>query len=141
MVSARSETALRGQAHRLRELAAEEQDLRPVEVARALMTERAVFERRAVVVAEDREGFVRGLDALAAGVSAPGLAAGAPRPGTDAGLALLFAGQGTQRVGTGLELAAVFPAYAHALDAVVTELDTRLDRPLRPMLFAAPGTD
>ncbi|WP_370656858.1 SDR family NAD(P)-dependent oxidoreductase [Streptomyces sp. NBS 14/10] len=141
VVSARSETALRGQAHRLRELAAEEQDLRPVEVARALMTERAVFERRAVVVAEDREGFARGLDALAAGVSAPGLVAGAPRPGTDAGLALLFAGQGTQRIGMGLELADAFPAYAHALDAVVTELDTRLDRPLRPLLFAAPGTD
>ncbi|MEU5032194.1 type I polyketide synthase [Streptomyces milbemycinicus] len=141
VVSARSEGALRGQAHRLREFAAEEENLRPVEVARALVTERAVFERRAVVVAEDREGFVRGLDALAAGVSATGLVAGAPRPGTDAGLALLFAGQGTQRTGMGLELAASFPAYAHALDTVVTELDTRLDRPLRPLLFAASGTD
>ncbi|ADI03850.1 modular polyketide synthase [Streptomyces bingchenggensis BCW-1] len=141
VVSARSERALRGQAHRLREFAAEEENLGPMEVARALVTERAVFERRAVVVAEDREGFVRGLDALAAGVPATGLVAGAPRPGTDAGLALLFAGQGTQRIGMGLELAAAFPAYAHALDTVVTELDTRLDRPLRPLLFAAPGTD
>ncbi|MGY0055443.1 type I polyketide synthase [Streptomyces sp. LZ34] len=141
VVSARSERALRGQAQRLRELAAEEENLRPVEVARALATERAVFERRAVVVAENREGFVRGLDALAAGASAPGLVVGSPRPGSDTGLALLFAGQGTQRVGMGRELAAAFPAYAHALDTVLTELDGRLDRPLRPLLFAAPGTD
>ncbi|MES4909492.1 SDR family NAD(P)-dependent oxidoreductase [Streptomyces sp. NPDC000395] len=141
VVSARTERALRGQARRLRALAAGEENLRPVEVARALMTERAVFERRAVLVAEDREGFVRGLDALAAGVSAPGLVTGAPRPGSTAALALLFAGQGSQRIGMGRELAAEFPAYAHALDAVVDELDTRLDRPLRPLLHAAPGTD
>ncbi|MDX3233943.1 SDR family NAD(P)-dependent oxidoreductase [Streptomyces sp. ME19-01-6] len=141
VVSARSERALRGQAQRLREFAAEEESLRPVEVARALVTERAVFERRAVVVAEDREGFVRGLDALAAEVSAPGLVVGSPRPGSDPGLALLFAGQGTQRVGMGRELAAAFPAYAQALETVLTELDGRLDRPLRPLLFAAPGTD
>ncbi|MFI0736450.1 type I polyketide synthase [Streptomyces sp. NPDC021225] len=146
VISARTESALRGQARRLGEFTAGDADHAGlVDVARALATERAVFERRAVIVAEDREELVRGLAALAAGDLAPGLVTGSPPPGSgsgsDGGLAMLFAGQGTQRVGMGRELAAAFPAYARALDAVLTELDGHLDRPLRALLFAAPGTD
>ncbi|MDT3398606.1 SDR family NAD(P)-dependent oxidoreductase, partial [Streptomyces sp. B1866] len=141
VVSARSGAALRGQAGRLREFAAAEEDLRLADLAWALATERAAFDHRAVIVAEDRAGLLGGLAALAGGSAAPGLVRGTVPPASarGGGLALLFAGQGTQRAGMGRELYAAFPAYAQALDAVLAAFDGHLDRPLGPLLLAEPG--
>ncbi|KAK1186490.1 SDR family NAD(P)-dependent oxidoreductase [Streptomyces sp. NBS 14/10] len=135
VVSARSEGALRGQAQRLREFVADREELR--DVARALAGERAVFERRAVIVAEDRDDLVRGLDALAAGTPAPQLVERLTEPGdTDAPVvAVLFTGQGAQRVGMGRELYAAFPAFATAFDAVCAELATAGGPDVRKLLL------
>ncbi|MCQ8836714.1 CurL C-terminal domain-containing protein, partial [Streptomyces malaysiensis] len=63
VVSARSEAALRAQASRLASFMGERPELPTVDVALSLATTRTTFERRAVVLASDRAGFVDGLEA------------------------------------------------------------------------------
>ncbi|MEN2423896.1 type I polyketide synthase [Streptomyces rimosus] len=138
VLSARTEEALRAQAERLGRHLRDRADLEPAAVARALASSRTLMEHRAVVVADDREALLSGLDALAAGRTATGLAGGVA---VNAPTAFLFAGQGSQRAGMGRELYAAYPAFAAAFDAVCAELDPHLDRPLRDIVFAGEGSD
>ncbi|WP_079035605.1 type I polyketide synthase [Streptomyces albus] len=111
----------------------------PGAVARALARTRSRFAHRAVLLAEDTDGFRAALAALAAGASCPDVVRGrAAAPGRQA---FLFSGQGGQRPGMGRELYAAFPAYAAAFDAVCAQLDPHLRRPLREVVFAEPGTE
>ncbi|MDA4896055.1 polyketide synthase, partial [Streptomyces sp. MS2A] len=64
LVSAKSETALRAQAERLRSYVAERPGLRPLDVAFSLATTRGVLEHRAVVVGTDLSELAEGLGAL-----------------------------------------------------------------------------
>ncbi|WP_158634398.1 type I polyketide synthase [Amycolatopsis sp. WAC 01375] len=121
VISARTADTLAGQAAALREPLAEN---RPLDVAFAAATTRTPMRHRAVVVGADREELSRGLDAVTTG-----------EPVTTGGLAFFFTGQGAQRLGMGRELAAVFPVFAEAFDAVVAELDRHLDRPLRDVVW------
>ncbi|MFJ9846748.1 SDR family NAD(P)-dependent oxidoreductase, partial [Kitasatospora sp. NPDC101155] len=118
VLSGRTPDALRAQAARLREAAA---DLPVADVAAALATSRSMLNHRAVVVGSDRDALLRGLDALAAGSG--GAVEGAVRGG---GTAFLFSGQGSQRLGMGRELYARFPVFAEAFDAVCAEFDPAL---------------
>ncbi|WP_086821560.1 type I polyketide synthase [Allokutzneria sp. NRRL B-24872] len=125
VLSAHSEQALRDKASQLRAVLGSS---RPVDLAHALLTARAVQRHRAVVVGE------AGLVALSEGKSAPGLVSGlAGKPGR---IAFAFPGQGSQRAGMGQELYAAFPAFADALDEVCVRLDAHLPRPLREVIFA-----
>ncbi|MDT7800759.1 MAG: hypothetical protein QOI78_4192, partial [Actinomycetota bacterium] len=127
VLSGHDAAALAAQASRLRD-----HDGEPAELAYALATTRSVFEHRAVVLASDRDELLAGLDAVASGGPAAGVTSGTARPG---GLAFAFSGQGSQRAGMGRELYEVYPVFAAALDEICAAFDSRLDSPLRTVMF------
>ncbi|WP_189167811.1 type I polyketide synthase, partial [Sphaerisporangium melleum] len=108
----------------------------PADVGWSLATTRAVLDHRAVVVGADGEELLAGLRALAEGRTVPGTVTGT---GTGGKIALLFAGQGSQRVGMGAGLAAAFPVFSDALDDVCKVLDPLVERPVRDVMFTGPA--
>jgi polyene macrolide polyketide synthase len=94
----------------------------PADVGFTLATGRAAFEHRAAIVAGDRAGFEAALTALAEGAEHPDVHTGQTRTTR---LAMLFTGQGAQRVGMGCELYDRYAVYATALDDVLSRLDVR----------------
>jgi len=144
LLSGRSPEAVRAQAARLLERTGEREDgvepAHPAAVARALATTRTAFEHRTVVVGQDLDALRAGLAALASGENAAGVVRGTARPADAARPAILFTGQGSQRPGMGRELYDGVPRFARALDETFAALDPHLERPLRDIMFAAPGT-
>ncbi|GAA3868587.1 hypothetical protein GCM10022243_37780 [Saccharothrix violaceirubra] len=110
VLSAASAEALRDLAARLADVAGS-----PADVGSALATGRAALDHRAVVVGTDRESLLRGVASVAAGTPAAEVASGVAASG---GLAFLFTGQGSQRVGMGSELAAAFPLFGEVFEDV-----------------------
>ena len=133
LLSARGEVSLRAQAARLRDAIAADETLTPVEVAHTLHG-RARFPHRAVVLGTDRGELLAGLDRLAAGEPATNVVTGRARD--LAPVAMLFTGQGGQRLGMGRELYDTFEVFAAAFDEVCAALDEHLDRPLRSVIWA-----
>ncbi|WP_435604210.1 type I polyketide synthase [Streptomyces sp. bgisy130] len=137
LLSARGAPALRAQARRLAEHLARNPELTPADIALSLAASRTGFEDRAAFLGQDTGELTAALRAFADGREHPRVAVGRARPGK---LAFLFPGQGSQRAGSGQSLYATHDAFADALDAVCVHLDGHLDRPLREVLFARPGT-
>ncbi|OPF70630.1 hypothetical protein VT50_0236215, partial [Streptomyces antioxidans] len=104
VISAQSDVALRGQARALTRHIIGEPEVSAPEVGWSLLRSRTLFDHRAVIIGQDREELVAGLEALAAGKPHPGLV----HPGTAAEATgqtvFLFSGQGSQRPGMGAEL-------------------------------------
>ncbi|MEV4054643.1 type I polyketide synthase [Amycolatopsis sp. NPDC049688] len=115
VLSGASAAAVRAQARRL--LAA---DPDPVDGGYSLAVTRAALGHRAVVLGSGRDSLRDGLTRLAEGEDVIGTA------DPDAVLAVLFTGQGAQRVGMGLELYARFPVYASAFDEVLAHFEPSL---------------
>ncbi|MFF3577201.1 SDR family NAD(P)-dependent oxidoreductase [Streptomyces mirabilis] len=113
VLSGRSEAALRGQAARLADHLTEEagEDLALLDVAHTLARHRSHFERRAALVAADRDELLVRLDALASG-RAP---LAAPRDDGTGKVAFVFAGHGGQWPGMGVELMAGSGAFREEL--------------------------
>ncbi|WP_435844891.1 type I polyketide synthase, partial [Streptomyces klenkii] len=124
-VSAAAPDALRDQARQLHAYVTRRPGLTVAELALSAATTRSAFPYRAAVLAEGRDELLQGLAALAGGTDTPQVVRGdaEARRGK---LAVLFAGQGSQRAGMGRELAERFPVFAEALDAVLAHLDGEL---------------
>ena len=132
VLSAKSETALRAQAERLGEHVDTHPDLDVADVGYSLVTSRSVFAHRAVVVAGDREDFLRGLDALGEGQAALGLVHGVAGAGDR--VVFVFPGQGSQWVGMALELLESSPVFAQRLAECERALAPFVDWSLVEML-------
>ncbi|WP_331750339.1 type I polyketide synthase [Streptomyces albidoflavus] len=134
LLSAKSPEALAAQAARLAAYVDERADLRPADVGLSLATTRAALDHRATVVGSSREELLTALHHLTS----------TPAPGTPTirgGLALLFTGQGAQRVGMGRELYAAYPVFAEAFDAVCARVDGELGRSLKAVVFGENEAD
>jgi acyl transferase domain-containing protein/short-subunit dehydrogenase/acyl carrier protein len=118
VVSGATEEALRAQIVRLAVHLEARPEERLRDVGFSLATTRTALEYRAAVVAAGREEALRLLRTAAEGQST---VAGRARPGGRT--AFVFSGQGSQRPGMGRELAAAFPVFAEALDAVCSRFE------------------
>ncbi|MGV9301357.1 type I polyketide synthase, partial [Amycolatopsis sp. NPDC003676] len=123
VVSARSGAALTGQAARLADHVADYgQD--PLDVAFSLVATRGVFDHRAVVLAEDRDGLLAGTRAVADG--APGVVSGRVVAGSTG---LVFSGQGAQWADMAAGLRG-YPVFADSFDDIITRLEPPLGQPV-----------
>ncbi|MGO4755859.1 hypothetical protein AB4212_45940, partial [Streptomyces sp. 2MCAF27] len=72
ILSGHTGTALRAQARRLHDHVADHPQLRPEDIGHTLAGGGPALPHRAAVIAADREGYLRGLEAVARGEDAPG---------------------------------------------------------------------
>ncbi|WUS66855.1 SDR family NAD(P)-dependent oxidoreductase [Kitasatospora sp. NBC_01246] len=135
-VSGRSAQGLTAQAERLHAWVSARPSVEPAEVAWSLATTRSVFEHRAVVLGGGRGELVAGLGSLAAGVPSGSVVSGVARPG--ARVVFAFAGQGSQWVGMGRELAACSPVFAARLAECEAALAPYVDWSLADVLAGVP---
>ncbi|MFL1378927.1 type I polyketide synthase [Nocardiopsis protaetiae] len=144
VLSGRTPAALRGQAARLADHIERTPGADPADLALSLATTRTVFEHGAVVAASG-DGAAAALRALAEDAPVAAAARGTAEPGAVPAAAVLFTGQGAQRVGAGRELYARFPVFAAAFDAAAGALDRHLaghvPHPVRDVAFGAEGVD
>ncbi|NUT91921.1 MAG: SDR family NAD(P)-dependent oxidoreductase, partial [Saccharothrix sp.] len=127
VLSARTEPALRDQARRLLDHVTAHADQPLADVGHSLATGRVAFDHRAVVTGTSRDDLLRGLAAVAAGE------AGIVDSVRNGGLAFLFTGQGSQRLGMGAALS-TFPVFAEAFAEACAALDPHLPKPLAEVL-------
>ncbi|WP_455430731.1 type I polyketide synthase [Phytohabitans flavus] len=119
LVSGKTESALLAQASRLASFVADA-GVRPVDVAYTLATGRTRFEHRAFAVGSTAEGLR----------FSTGVTPGAGR------LAVVFTGQGSQRLGMGRQLHGVLPAFTTKFDEVCAAFDGLLPRPLAEVMWS-----
>ena len=130
LLSAHNPTALRAMA---REVAAVTTTDNARDIAFSLATTRATFGHRfGASVTPSELGSV--LSDIASGVLRGQDVAGGET-------AVLFTGQGSQRVSMGRELRDTFPVFSNALDDIADHLDLFLPTPLYDVLFAEPGSE
>ncbi|MFD7357085.1 beta-ketoacyl synthase N-terminal-like domain-containing protein, partial [Streptomyces sp. NPDC059876] len=132
VLSGKTPEALRGQAGRLLSYIQARSELRPVDVGFSLATGRSMFDHRAVVSAGGRAEMVRALAGLAVGEPDALVVSGSVVGGKTA---VLFSGQGSQRLGMGRELYGRFPVFAEALDSVLALLEAELGGSLRGVMW------
>ncbi|WP_411115448.1 type I polyketide synthase [Streptomyces sp. 029-5] len=132
-ISGKTPDALRAQAQRLHEHLTTHPTLSPHDIGYTLATTRATLDHRALITGNTTHQLLTGLQALTHHPHnhTPHLTTGQPTTGR---LALIFPGQGSQRVGMGHELHAAFPVFAAAFDTVTTALNKHLDRPIEKVI-------
>ncbi|MFF5250239.1 SDR family NAD(P)-dependent oxidoreductase [Streptosporangium sp. NPDC000095] len=121
VLSARSARALGGEARRLRAYLERNPGVALADVAAALVTTRAEFGHRAVVVAGDREEALAGLSAVADG--APSASAVSGYAGDSRLPVLVYPGQGAQWEGMARALLTESPVFARRIGECADALD------------------
>ncbi len=107
----------------------------------ASLARRQLHPHRGVVVGEDRDDLLAGLDALAEGRPHPHLARTAARPPAEQPVtAFLFTGQGSQYPGMGAGLYRSQPVFARAVDEVSARFE-QLQPSLLEVLLAEPESE
>lgn len=140
LLSGRSRAGLRAQARQLHEHVTARPDLDVVDVGATLATTRSALEYRAAVLGGSREELLRDL-AVLADSDQPSAAAGIVEgPCGDGPTAFVFSGQGSQRIRMGRELLGASKHFADAWNDVCDALDEHLERPLRDIVHAEPGS-
>ncbi|MEU7205645.1 type I polyketide synthase [Streptomyces sp. NPDC045470] len=137
LVSGRSAAGLAAQADRLRDWLTARPELEPADVAWSLAATRSVFEHRAVVVGTGRAELLGGVESVASGVPAGSVVSGVAR--SNARPVFAFAGQGSQWLGMGRELAGVSPVFAARLDECAAALAPYVDWSLTEVLAGVEG--
>ncbi|MEU4626872.1 SDR family NAD(P)-dependent oxidoreductase, partial [Actinoplanes sp. NPDC023801] len=125
ILSARSGTALAGQAQRLAAFATGRPELEPAAIARALTASRAALAHRAVVVGGTADELIAGLTSLQPGE---------PVGDVDGGVVLVFPGQGSQWLGMAVDLLAESPVFAARIAECAAALDEHVDWSLLDVL-------
>ncbi|WP_435243002.1 type I polyketide synthase [Streptomyces cucumeris] len=131
-LSAKSASALRGQAERLLSHLTARPELSPADVGFSLATTRATFDHRAVVVGRTPEDFRTGLTALTRGE--PGDAVVQGTAGRVGKPVFVFPGQGSQWVGMAVELLDASPVFAGRMAECESALSVFVDWSLSGVL-------
>ena len=137
VLSAKSRSALAGQAARLRRFVEQNPELDPSDVAYSLVTTRTLFDHRAVAVGDCRDELLSGLAAIASGEPAPNVVTG--KASATGGTVFVFPGQGSQWAGMAVELLDSAPAFADQMrlcDATFAEF---VDWSLLDVVRGGPG--
>ncbi|WP_370949356.1 SDR family NAD(P)-dependent oxidoreductase [Amycolatopsis sp. cg5] len=135
VLSAKTEVAVRAQAAQLAEHLEREPDVDLADAGFTLVTGRARFDHRAAVVGRDRDEFLAGLRAVAAGKAAAGTAVGRTHGSSQP--VLVFPGQGTQWVGMAVELLRTSAVFAEEMAACERALAEFVDWSLTGVLADA----
>ncbi len=142
-ISGRSAPGLHAQARKLAEHLEANPHLELDGVGTTLVTGRAVFEHRAVVLGADREELLEGLHSLAVGQSRASVVQGV-HSGVIRRPVFVFPGQGSQWQGMALELIDASPVFAERIQACGDALSSHVDWSLQDVLRGsphAPGLD
>ncbi|HTQ18921.1 SDR family NAD(P)-dependent oxidoreductase, partial [Mycobacterium sp.] len=135
VVSAKSAGALQAQAARLAAHIRADAELDVADVAWSLAG-RSAFDHRAVVVGEDRDRLLAGLDELA-GDDVIAVVRGTASPAGKS--VFVFPGQGSQWIGMGVELLDTAPVFAQQIGACAEAFAEFVDWSLTDVLRGAPG--
>ncbi|MFE4336687.1 SDR family NAD(P)-dependent oxidoreductase [Streptomyces sp. NPDC056831] len=125
VISGHTPRALREQAARLREVAADTAaDI--LGTGRALALHRTALRHRAVILSGDRDGLLSGLDAVAGQETSAHVRTG-EAASSDAKVVFVFPGQGSQWAGMAIDLMAASPVFAEAMRECADALAQHLD--------------
>ncbi|RVW03861.1 type I polyketide synthase [Rhodococcus xishaensis] len=143
VISGKTADALRAQAARLAEFLNTDESSGQSEanlpdladLAYSLATTRSDFAHRAAVIGETLADLRDGLARIAEGRPGGNVVAGTSTRGKTA---LMFTGQGAQRIGMGRGLYDAYPVFAQALDEVCSALDEHVETPVQQVLWGEP---
>nr|AQV04230.1 SwnK [Alternaria oxytropis] len=137
VLSAKSDSALRGQAKKLQSYI--ERDMNKedtlMNTAYSLATSRTQFQRRVTLTAKDKLQMLENLNSVSSGTSQSSNVNDASIPC----LVMLFTGQGVQHPRIGHHLYAVYPVFRNALDDVAARFG-ELQFPLLDIMWSKSGS-